>query len=40
MSIDTFREQRRGGTGVAGMQIKRETDAIKGLYVAHITTTC
>lgn len=35
MPIDTFREQRRGGTGVAGMQAKRETDAIKGLYVAN-----
>lgn len=34
MPIDTFREQRRGGTGVAGMQAKRETDAVKGLYVA------
>lgn len=34
MPIDTFREQRRGGQGVAGMQMKREDDAIKGLYVA------
>lgn len=34
MPVDTFREQRRGGAGIAGMQAKRETDAIKGLYVA------
>lgn len=34
MPIDTFREQRRGGQGVAGMKMKREDDAIKGLYVA------
>lgn len=34
MPIDTFREQRRGGQGVSGMQLKREDDAIKGLYVA------
>lgn len=34
MPVDTFREQRRGGSGIAGMQAKRETDSIKGLYVA------
>lgn len=34
MPIHTFREQRRGGQGVAGMQLKNEEDAIKGLYVA------
>lgn len=34
MPVDTFREQRRGGQGVAGLQLKREDDAIKGLYVA------
>ena len=34
MPIDTFREQRRGGQGVTGMHMKREDDAIKGLYVA------
>lgn len=34
MPIDTFREQRRGGQGVAGMKLKRDDDAIKGLYVA------
>ena len=30
MPVDTFREQRRGGQGVAGLQMKREDDAIKG----------
>lgn len=34
MPMNTFREQRRGGQGVAGMQMKREDDTIKGLYVA------
>lgn len=34
MPLDTFKEQRRGGQGIAGMQLKREEDAIKGLYVA------
>lgn len=34
MPIDTFREQRRGGAGIAGIGLKREDDVIKGLYVA------
>lgn len=34
MPLDAFREQRRGGQGIAGMQAKREEDAVKGLYVA------
>lgn len=34
MPIDTFREQRRGGQGVTGVQQKREEDIVKGLYVA------
>lgn len=34
MPVNTFREQRRGGQGVTGLQFKREEDAIKGLYVA------
>lgn len=34
MPVDTFREQRRGGQGISGMHMKREDDAIKGLYVA------
>lgn len=36
MPLDTFREQRRGGQGITGMQLKREEDAIKGLYVASM----
>lgn len=36
MPLDTFREQRRGGQGIAGMQLKREEDAPKGLYVAEM----
>lgn len=34
LPIDTFREQRRGGTGVVGFDIKRESDALKAMYVA------
>ncbi len=34
MPVNTFREQRRGGQGVTGMQLKKEEDVIKGLYVA------
>lgn len=34
MHPSLFREQRRGGAGVAGFDIKRETDALKGLYCA------
>ncbi|MCE5318909.1 MAG: DNA topoisomerase 4 subunit A, partial [Parachlamydia sp.] len=29
MPIDTFREQRRGGAGVTGMEMKKETDILK-----------
>lgn len=36
MPIDTFREQRRGGQGVTGMQLKKEEDVTKGLYVASM----
>lgn len=36
MPIDTFREQRRGGAGVTGMQLKKEDDAIKGLFVVSM----
>ncbi len=35
MPVDTFREQRRGGQGIAGVNMKKEDDAIKGLYVAN-----
>jgi len=34
MPVQLFREQRRGGVGVTGTQLKKEEDAIKGLYVA------
>lgn len=34
MPIDSFREQRRGGQGVIGMDMKKESDALKDLYVA------
>jgi len=34
MPINTFREQRRGGMGVTGVELKKEDDAIKGVYVA------
>jgi DNA gyrase subunit A len=36
MPVDTFRQQRRGGQGVAGVSLKKEDDAIKGLYVASM----
>lgn len=34
MPIDTFREQRRGGLGVTGLEMKREGDTLKDIYVA------
>ena len=34
MPIDTFREQRRGGQGVIGMEMKKENDVLKDVYVA------
>jgi len=34
MPIDTFREQRRGGAGVVGMEMKKEDDILKNIYVA------
>lgn len=34
MPVATFREQRRGGQGIAGMQMRKDDDTIKGLYVA------
>lgn len=39
MPVDTFREQKRGGQGITGMQLKREDDAIKGIYVASMHDT-
>lgn len=34
MPIDTFREQRRGGQGVIGMEMKKEADNVKDVYIA------
>lgn len=34
MPVDLFREQKRGGSGVTGFDIKRETDALKRVYAA------
>ena len=34
MPVDAFKEQRRGGQGVIGMDMKKETDVLKGIYVA------
>lgn len=34
MPIHTFREQRRGGQGVTGIELKKEDDAMKGVYIA------
>ncbi len=35
MPVDMFREQRRGGHGVIGMDMKKETDTIKDVIVAQ-----
>jgi DNA gyrase subunit A len=34
MPIDTFREQRRGGQGVVGIELKKQDDVIKSIHVA------
>ncbi|MBS0636963.1 MAG: DNA topoisomerase (ATP-hydrolyzing) subunit A [Verrucomicrobia bacterium] len=34
MSTNLFREQRRGGQGIAGVELKKENDAIKSVHVA------
>jgi DNA gyrase subunit A len=34
MPVDTFREQRRGGQGVIGMEMKKEADNVKDVYIA------
>lgn len=34
MPVDSFKEQRRGGQGVIGMDMKKESDALKDLYAA------
>lgn len=36
MPIDTFREQKRGGSGVIGMEKKKEADVLKNIYVASM----
>lgn len=35
MPVTTFREQRRGGQGVIGFDQKKESDALKDVYVAN-----
>ncbi len=39
MPMDTFRVQKRGGSGIIGMNLKREEDAIKGIYTASTHDT-
>lgn len=39
MPIDTFREQRRGGAGVIGLEMKKEADILKSIYVASTHDT-
>ena len=39
MPIDTFREQRRGGHGVTGLEMKKEGDSLKDIYVASTHDT-
>ncbi len=34
MPIAAFKEQKRGGTGVIGMEMRKETDILKSIYVA------
>jgi DNA gyrase subunit A len=39
MPIATFKEQKRGGQGVIGFDVKKETDAIKDVYTASTHDT-
>lgn len=39
MSLDHFREQRRGGAGVIGMKMKKENDSLKNIYIASTHDT-
>lgn len=39
MPINTFKEQRRGGTGVIGFDLKKEHDILKSIYVANTHDT-
>lgn len=34
MSIDNFRLQKRGGQGISGIELKKDDDAIKGIWIA------
>lgn len=34
MPLDTFREQKRGGQGVSGINLRKDDEGMKGLYVA------
>lgn len=34
MPVSAFKEQRRGGAGVLGMEMKKEADTIKDIYIA------
>ncbi len=36
MPIDTFREQKRGGSGVIGMEKRKAEDVLKNIYVASM----
>jgi DNA gyrase subunit A len=36
MSLDHFRVQKRGGQGIAGFELKKEDDAIKGVWIASM----
>ena len=35
MPINTFREQKRGGSGVIGLDMKKDSDGLKDVYVAN-----
>ena len=39
MPTDTFREQKRGGQGVTGLEMKKEGDSLKDIYVASTHDT-
>ncbi len=39
MPVEQFREQKRGGQGVAGVQLKKEDDLVKDLYVVETHDT-
>lgn len=39
MPVNTFREQKRGGQGVTGFDMKKDTDAIKDVYTASTHDT-